>query len=156
MSKPAKHRSSRWSFKKVGIYRSLGTPVVLNISIGGYGTFDFNLRTGYERSARLGLWFGHRLALLFIPQKCRDQWSILIVVLCFKMGFKHDITKILFMIQLAFWMMIIGNGIFGRVLWCTSQCLKSHIFGPKIEFWRNLANHVIWIFAPKFNNILEF
>ena len=94
MSKPAKHRSSRWSFKKVGIYRSLGTPVVLNISIGGYGTFDFNLRTGYERSARLGLWFGHRLALLFIPQKCRDQWSVLIVVLCFKMGFKHDITDI--------------------------------------------------------------
>ena len=24
------------------------------------------------------------------------------------------------------------------------------------EFWRNLANHLIWIFAPKFNNILEF
>ena len=154
MSKPAKHRSSRWSFKKVGIYRSLGTPVVLNISIGGYGTFDFNLRTGYERSARLGLWFGHRLALLFIPQKCRDQWSVLIVVLCFKMGFKHDIRDSIYDStgildddnwQWHFW---------SRTMHITMS--QKSYFGQKIEFWWNLANHVIWIFAPKFNNILEF
>ena len=34
-------------------------------------------------------------------------------------------------------------------------CQKSD-FCPKIECWRNLANHLIWIFAPKLNNILEF
>ena len=28
-------------------------------------------------------------------------------------------------------------------------------FCPKIEFWRNLANHLIWIFAPKFNNSFD-
>ena len=40
--------------------------------------------------------------------------------------------------------------------WSESQCVKSHIFVQKIEFWRNIANHLIWIFAPKCNNILEF
>ena len=30
-------------------------------------------------------------------------------------------------------------------------CQKSY-FCPKIEFWKNLANHLIWIFAPKFDN----
>ena len=34
-------------------------------------------------------------------------------------------------------------------------CQKSY-FCSKIEFWWILANHLIWIFAPKFNNILEF
>ena len=34
-------------------------------------------------------------------------------------------------------------------------CQKSY-FRQKIEFWRNLANHLIWILAPIFNIILEF
>ena len=34
-------------------------------------------------------------------------------------------------------------------------CQKSY-FCPKIEFRRNSVNHLILIFAPKFNNILDF
>ena len=37
-----------------------------------------------------------------------------------------------------------------------AHCIKSHIFSPKIEFWRKLANDLIWILAPKFKNVLEF
>ena len=37
--------------------------------------------------------------------------------------------------------------------WCT-LCQKSD-FCSKIEFWLNLANQLILIFAPKFNNFLE-
>ena len=37
-----------------------------------------------------------------------------------------------------------------------THCVKSHTFCPKIEFWRSLVNHLIWIFAPKFNNFLEY
>ena len=34
-------------------------------------------------------------------------------------------------------------------------CQKSY-FCSKTEIWRNLTNHLIWIFAPKFSNVLEF
>ena len=40
---------------------------------------------------------------------------------------------------------------------CTqADSVKSHILVQIIEFWRILANHLIWMFAPKFNKILEF
>ena len=92
-------------------------------------TFSWHFSSDFRCPSRFwGSWF----------KSCQSQFSPL---------FPPIIGSLLPTLEL----LVCGNNHHSSYTLCQIIFLCS-----KIEFWRNLSINLIWIFAPKFNNILKY